>query len=173
MLEDGEEKDDSCLYADAQHLVSLHSPHPYPLSVEILWFQAVVSQCFSNKWPVLWPRLVKSPGAWIKGISQFMAARGFFLCSVVYASSGIIWDDWLGCIWVQAAIAYSSIFCFEEDDISDHLVCFIPKMVQEKFYFLLMCLNSCGSRISCLWITKGSSIWAPVLTCFLSETGTG
>lgn len=53
LLEDGEEEDDSRLYADAQQLVSLHSPHTSPLTVEILWFQVVVNQCFSSKLLVL------------------------------------------------------------------------------------------------------------------------
>jgi len=30
LLEDGEEEDDSCLYADVQQLVSRHSLHPPP-----------------------------------------------------------------------------------------------------------------------------------------------
>ena len=63
LLENDEDEDDSCLYADAQQLVSLLSPHPSPLTVEILWFQAVVNQCFSNKLLVLRPRLIKSLGA--------------------------------------------------------------------------------------------------------------
>ncbi|KAK4823700.1 hypothetical protein QYF61_005766 [Mycteria americana] len=36
LLEDGEEEDDSHLYADAQQLISLHSPYPSPLTVEAM-----------------------------------------------------------------------------------------------------------------------------------------
>lgn len=63
LLEDGEEEDDSHLNADAQQLVSFHSPHTSLLTVEILWFQAVVNQCFSNQLLMLRPRLIKSSGA--------------------------------------------------------------------------------------------------------------
>lgn len=60
----------------------------------------------------------------------------FFLCSAVYPSSGVFWDDWLGAreFKLQLHVVASSS---EERDFSvDHmmlLTCFFPKMYSTNF----------------------------------------
>lgn len=74
-----------------------------------------------------------------------MAACFFFLCSAIYPSSGVFWDDWLGAHEFKLqlhVVAFSS----EERDISvDHmmlLTCFFPKMIARILFPADVGLNS-------------------------------